>query len=173
MRYTIVRGDTETTIEIDEIAPGRIAVAMGGRRRELDVRHLPGGRLHVVDGAVAQELAVHLDGARAEVSLRGQTFELDVYNDRALRLLRMERASAGSWDPVVKSPMAGKVIAVKAEPGQIVDAGDALVIIEAMKMENVIRAPHRGRVEQVDVRAGAPVEGGAQLVVLSAVEEAE
>jgi len=64
----------------------------------------------------------------------------------------------------VEAPMPGKVLEVKVASGDQVKAGDALLVLEAMKMENVLRAPRDGVVERVDAVVGIAVEKGAALV---------
>lgn len=64
------------------------------------------------------------------------------------------------------APMPGRVVRVLSVPGADVAAGQGLVVIEAMKMENEIRAPHAGRVQEVAVREGQAVEAGALLAVV-------
>jgi 3-methylcrotonyl-CoA carboxylase alpha subunit len=62
--------------------------------------------------------------------------------------------------------MPGKVIAVKAAPGQVVAKGDELLVVEAMKMENALRAPRGGVVKTVRARVGDMVQPGLVLVEL-------
>ena len=66
----------------------------------------------------------------------------------------------------VKSPMPGNILAVKAQVGQAVQAGDVLFLLEAMKMENEIVAPVSGTVKQILVDKGSVVETDAVLAVL-------
>ena len=67
----------------------------------------------------------------------------------------------------IPAPLPGTVLAVKVAAGESVKAGQVLVVIEAMKMENEILAPHDGTVAQVVTAKGAAVDTGAPLVVLS------
>jgi acetyl-CoA/propionyl-CoA carboxylase biotin carboxyl carrier protein len=67
----------------------------------------------------------------------------------------------------VISPIQGRVAAVRAAPGQQVEAGQVLFIVEAMKMENEIAAPHAGTIGEVRAEAGATVESGAVLATYS------
>ena len=62
--------------------------------------------------------------------------------------------------------MPGRLVRVLVEPGQQVRAGDGLVVVEAMKMENELRSPRAGRIAQVPVREGQAVETAALLVVV-------
>ena len=63
--------------------------------------------------------------------------------------------------------MPGKILAVKANPGQAVKKGDVLLVLEAMKMENDIVAPQDGTVASVNVAVGGSVEAGEVLATLN------
>ena len=71
----------------------------------------------------------------------------------------------GAGEPV-NAPMPGTILRVNVSQGQAVKAGDCLVVLEAMKMENEILAPKDGTVTQVVVSKGSSVDTGAPLVVL-------
>ena len=62
--------------------------------------------------------------------------------------------------------MPGKVIAVLVSEGDVVEKGQGLVIVEAMKMENEVHSPIAGTVGEIKVKAGDTVEGGAALVII-------
>jgi biotin carboxyl carrier protein len=63
--------------------------------------------------------------------------------------------------------MPGKVVRVLVTAGQSVQAGEGMVVVEAMKMENELRAPRAGVVKQIMARPGQSVESGAVLAVVS------
>ena len=67
---------------------------------------------------------------------------------------------------VVTSPMAGKIAALKAQIGATVDAGQVLVVLEAMKMENDIASPKKGIVKEIYVEQGALAKPGDKLVLV-------
>lgn len=73
-------------------------------------------------------------------------------------------ASAGQ--EVVSAPMPGTILKVMAKEGQEVKAGEILVILEAMKMENEIVAPRAGKVASIVVSVGATVNSGEKLVII-------
>lgn len=76
-----------------------------------------------------------------------------------------ESAAAADLDALA-APMPATVSAILAEPGTVVEAGDTLLRLEAMKMELAIRAPSPGRVTSVDCRVGDLVQPGRPLVTL-------
>jgi acetyl-CoA/propionyl-CoA carboxylase biotin carboxyl carrier protein len=78
------------------------------------------------------------------------------------------RASANLPSDGVVSALQGTVVAVRATPGQAVETGQVLFIVEAMKMENEIAAPHAGTLGEVRVQAGQVVEPGVVLATYQA-----
>jgi biotin carboxyl carrier protein len=73
-------------------------------------------------------------------------------------------ATASSKINNIKAPMPGLIIDLKVKAGDTVNAGDALLILEAMKMENVLKAPGGGIVKTVKVKKGDSVEKGQVLI---------
>jgi biotin carboxyl carrier protein len=74
------------------------------------------------------------------------------------------KAGAGASGEVIRSPMVGKVLKVLVEPGQVIERGHEVLVIEAMKMENKIFSRSAGTVKDVQVAAGAQVAVGQVLV---------
>lgn len=67
-------------------------------------------------------------------------------------------------DKVCRSPISGIVVKVTAQPGQSIQTGDTLLVLEAMKMETNITAPASGKIAKINVAAGDPVQAGVVLV---------
>lgn len=77
-------------------------------------------------------------------------------------------ASPGGQGAVkINSPMPGKILAVKAEAGKIVKKGEAIIVLEAMKMENEIVAPQDGTIASINVAVGSSVEPGEVLATMN------
>ena len=76
------------------------------------------------------------------------------------------KAAAGAGSIKVEAGAAGKVFKVEASVGQALKAGDAVIILEAMKMEIPVVAPQDGTVASIDVAVGDAVEAGALLATL-------
>ena len=77
------------------------------------------------------------------------------------------KAAAGAGSIKVEAGAAGKVFKIEAKVGQAVKAGDAIVVVEAMKMEIPVVAPQDGTVASIDVAVGDPVEAGELLATLN------
>lgn len=75
-------------------------------------------------------------------------------------------AAAAAGDTTVSAPMPGKIVKLVASVGQAVNAGDVLLILEAMKMQNEITAPAAGTVKSFAVNAGDSVKPGQAMVII-------
>lgn len=73
----------------------------------------------------------------------------------------------GGGDGLIFTPMPGKVVMVNVKPGEKVEKGSVLLIVEAMKMENNIIAPRDGKVEKINVKAGNMVDGSKPLLLMA------
>lgn len=92
-------------------------------------------------------------------------YDIQVLTEREWRLHKVApRSSAGSGEVTIKSPMPGLVKSVLVTDGESIAAGQRLLVLEAMKMENDITSPRAGTVKVVHVQAGTVVEGGKPLV---------
>lgn len=129
------------------------------------------------------------DGQRYRITVDEQVFELSArqlqraaflreagdivlqYEGREYRLYDASRQPRRAAPPAagdLRAPMAGKIIQVLIASGDAVKAGDTLIILEAMKMEQQITAPHDGVVDRVLCREGDQVSAGTELVALIA-----
>lgn len=159
MRYAIRAGDRD--VEIETLPDGRFLV--GDAVMAADLIEVVRGRLWsvVIDGH-AHEVAF-LGGDW--VSVDGDAVVLEIADERAARLGRAG-SQAASGRQELRAPMPGLLKRVHVAEGAIVAAGDPLVTLEAMKMENELRALHPGTVARIAATEGAKVEGGALLLVI-------
>ena len=103
------------------------------------------------------------------VQRRGERFEVDVVDERTWHIRNLVGGGKGHSGPaVLKAPMPGLVVRVMVEPGEQFAAGQGLVVLEAMKMENELKAAGRGVVDRVLAVPGQAVEKGAVLITFRA-----
>ena len=118
------------------------------------------GRPHVV--------TIADDGGTTRVTERGTDVEVSIKTETDLLLERFGLdAGDSAAEREVRAPMPGLVLRVLAAPGDAVTAGQGLVVLEAMKMENELRAPADGTVAAVHAAAGAAVGKNDLLVELA------
>jgi pyruvate carboxylase subunit B len=97
----------------------------------------------------------------------GYRFEAEALDERTRAIRDLSAASAGPSGPApILAPMPGLIVRVNVQVGDKVEAGQGLVVMEAMKMENELRATGPGTVRSVEVSPGTAVEKGALLVAL-------
>ena len=77
------------------------------------------------------------------------------------------RAAAGGTPITLRSPIPGRLIKLLVKVGDAVAAGQTLIVLEAMKMENELAAPRAGRIAELRVAEGAAVDAAQELVVIS------
>ena len=123
-----------------------------------------------LDGAVPSAGTRLVQGRRVErvrlVEVEGRRFEVRIaepeppWRELARRRHERARAGGGGAGAVVVSPMQGTVLSVSVAEGDLVEAGQVICIVEAMKMENEVRAHHAGTVAKLAVQEGVPVTSG-------------
>ena len=94
----------------------------------------------------------------------GRNYRVNLMDERRVRTSGAVDASRAQGRQTVSVPMPGKVIAILIAEGDLVEKGQGLVIVEAMKMENEVRSPIAGAVKEIKVKPGDTVEGGATLL---------
>jgi biotin carboxyl carrier protein len=141
-------------------------VAVDGRPISAELIKVPQTPLRelVLDGQT-RTFAMTAEAGGWSVAAGGEDHHVQVDDERAVRFgTLVGKAERGGAGGMVKAPMPGLVLRVEVEVGQTVAAGDGLVVLEAMKMENEIKAPVGGRVEAVHVSGGQAVDKGMVLV---------
>jgi len=126
--------------------------------KSFQVMHKGGSyTVHVVE-QLPEEKAVILmiNGKKAKLSI---TTELD----RLLKSMGLENAAASKVSNL-KAPMPGLIHSISVEAGQEVKKGDALLILEAMKMENIIKSPTDGTIAKIHIEKGNTVDKGQLMV---------
>ena len=100
-------------------------------------------------------------------ALDQQRFDLEALDERTRAIRELSGASSGPVGPApLKAPMPGLIVRINVQVGDPVQAGQGLVVMEAMKMENELRAQAAGKVKAIIASPGTAVEKGALLIEL-------
>jgi geranyl-CoA carboxylase alpha subunit len=156
MRVTF--GDTDIALRF---ASGVYHVSVDGSDIALRIVSIDAPCARVALGDVEETIAFVIEGATIHLARAGQSVSLD----NTVHAAPKQRA-AGPSDGRLVAPMNGRVVAVNAKPGDTVEGGRALIVLEAMKMEHALSVPAAARVKAVHVVPGAQVAPGQLLVEL-------
>lgn len=141
-----LEGESGDLADVAEIAPNVFSVLLSGRSHEVYVTPSSGGQLQLQSG--------------------GREFNAEVIDPRSWRG-RHHGGSEAEGRQQILAPMPGKVVRLLAKVGDLVEAGQGLLVVEAMKMQNEIRSPKSGTVERVLVAEGQAVNAGESLCVVA------
>lgn len=169
MKYFVSIAGRVHEVEIVERL-GELIVSVGGQRLDVSYEEVDTlGQVILLHGGESYAISIEGDEARIGVTLAGYHYATEIEDERERAAHIAERA-ASRGGGVVKSVMPGVVVEILVAPGDEVEAGQPLLILEAMKMQNEISAPGGGRVKTIHVEAGSAVAGGANLVTLQGRE---
>jgi biotin carboxyl carrier protein len=135
---------------------------LDGHEFHVDAVFFRGGVLSILIDGRSYEVKLETAGTETSIVVGNERFRAVVRDPRSLR----SRRRGGDFVPGVKTltaPMPGKVVRILAPAGAEVEAGQPVLVIEAMKMQNELKSPKRGRVKRLVVSEGAAVEAGQTL----------
>jgi biotin carboxyl carrier protein len=132
-------------VDAVEIAPNTLSILLNGQSFEVNVSSSPDGKLKLQTGS--------------------REFIAEVIDPRAWSGRRHGSVEAQGRQQIV-APMPGKVVRLLVKEGDRVEAGQGLLVVEAMKMQNEIRSPKGGTVERVLAKEGQAVNAGDVLCVV-------
>jgi biotin carboxyl carrier protein len=167
MAYLATHQGRTQRIKVREAAPDRFQVTLGDRDYQVDFQEpQPNVFSLIIDGRSFEVDVDPRDGEdRFQVVIKGDAYDVEMVEEKKKKLaLKLAGGLAGRQE--LRSPMAGNVRQVLAQPGDRVAPGQVLLILEAMKMENEIKSPIDGVVASVSARPGAPVASGDPLCVV-------
>jgi pyruvate carboxylase subunit B len=164
MKYFVTVGDRTVEVDLSGSQPvvdgtpveAHMAILPGTHVRTLQVD----GRSHTLTARAGERRG------RWQIALGRERFTVDAVDERTRAIREMTGAGDDVADKTIVAPMPGLVLKVEVEVGQAVKAGQGVVIVEAMKMENELKAPADGVVAKILVQERQTVDKGATLIVL-------
>jgi pyruvate carboxylase subunit B len=163
MKYVTMVNGKQFEIEIERDG----SILVNGERRQVDFLAMGPSQYSLLTNMLSHNLVIEEREGEVQVLVRGRLFTSKVMDERTL--LMAQRTGGGIADTgeaSIKSPMPGLVVAVSIEVGQEVKAGQTVLILESMKMQNELKAPRDGVVQAVHVAAGQSVEQNKILVTI-------
>jgi biotin carboxyl carrier protein len=161
----VIRNDG-TTGEVDVTRSGdRFVIIKGEQRHEVELVRLDGAvaSLRFLDTGTSYQITYQQEAKRHwRVAVRQREFSFAVLTPT--EAIEVVSGGGDSGPSRVMAPIPGKVVAIKVAEGDEVAAGQSLIVLEAMKMENELSAEQAGRVTAVHVNDGQTVDGGELLV---------
>ena len=165
MKYIVAMGETRVTVDVEPDA-----VTVTGRRIPASLADIEGTPVRMVTiGDRVHRVVVRRRESKGHYVLwiDGYTYDVEALDERTRTIRDLTAEAAGPTGPrPLVAPMPGLIVRVLVGPGDAVQEGQGLVVMEAMKMENELRSSGAGRVTRVSVTPGAAVEKGAILIEL-------
>lgn len=165
MRYFATVEGAEHEIEVEELSVDSFSIRFGEHRFEADLRKVGPVSFSVIVNNRSFDFDVVRDGEETVVASRGGSMRLALV-DAARRTRPGAKRREMTGRAEIKSAMPGRVVNVLVAIGDEVKAGQGIVVVEAMKMENEVKSPKAGKVADVKVVAGQTVEKGELMIVI-------
>lgn len=162
MDYALTIGETEKCVTLEK-KDGGYRVAVGDREYIARDVSLSDGVLTFFIGHHSYRAVVSRNSLGTQITISGRDYFLESEDEGDGASKAVHHPGDGS----VEAPMPGSVVAVNVKVGDSVKAGDSLVVLESMKMQNEISAPVAGKVKAVHCAKGEQVAFGATLVEIA------
>jgi biotin carboxyl carrier protein len=152
------------TVEIGR-AGARLECRIDGRAVAADATEVAPGIYSILIGNISLEARVEPGAGTLHVVVAGRRYSAEVRDPRRWRRDQKAALAAEGRQQVV-APMSGKIVGVLVKAGERVEAGQGILVIEAMKMQNEVRSPKAGTVERLLVSENQAVNAGETLAMI-------
>ena len=164
MTYEVMVDGKPHKVELARV-DGRLECKLDGKPVEIDAQTTAYDVLSLLIGGRSYEIKRAIGPADTHMVVGLARYETEVRDPRSFRARKAAAGDATGPKKLV-SPMPGKVVRVLVQKGQEVEAGQGLVVVEAMKMQNELKSPKKGVVQQVLAAEGAAVNAGEALAIV-------
>ena len=153
-----------------EIQEGEKGLVVNGDQFTWDLTSLGNGHYHIVyknKSYQAEVVRIDKEARAVELKLQNLRYTVQLKDKFDLLLEKMGmNVTAGAKVNVIKAPMPGLIVDLRVKAGDVVKAGDPILVLEAMKMENIIKAPGDGTIKLLKIKKGDTVEKNQVLIEL-------
>lgn len=166
MSYVATIGEREVKVTVEDLGGAGYKVAIDGVEHVVDAHQVAGQLWSVLyRGASFVVDVTQLPTEEYEVLIQGDCHKFALMNEQRRAMIRAGgKGAAGK--AMLTSPMPGKVVKLLVNEGQEVEAGQGVIVVEAMKMENELKSALAGKVKEIFVAEGEVVESGAKLLLV-------
>jgi len=159
MNFLFWLGQKEVKVSLEAAGDSAFRVVVGDTSHEVSAEFIGQEQILLnIDGRVFNVI-IHSNSLSHSVFLNGRLFRVEKRSP--LKTLREDKGRQKKGD--VRITMPGRIVQVLAAPGEKVQEGQPVLVLEAMKMQNEIKAPQAGQLTRVYFRAGEYVEAGSIL----------
>jgi len=170
MKYYVEVNGRERLVELSERL-GKLTASVDGQVIDIAYESVDDlGQLLVLSNGKSYGVSIEGESTEIDITIAGHVYDVRVEDERERAAHAAERASNKAGG-LVKSIMPGVVVELLVTEGQEVAAGQPLLILEAMKMQNEIEASHAGVIRTIHVKESEAVAAGAKLVHIEAPDE--
>ena len=165
MKFTIELDGSKRTVELTRVN-GRFNCRIDGAALEADAIEIAPDLYSILIGGESFEVRVEPMQGSLRVYVAGQEYSATFHDSRAW-LRKRGGALEFEGRQQVAAPMPGKIVRVLVKAGETIEAGQGLVVVEAMKMQNEVRSPKSGLIERILVSEGQSVNAGEVLAIVA------
>lgn len=162
MSYIVSVDQREFKVNVTRTADG-FTVFLNGEEHDVQIASDDSRQLTLI---VDRKPFVVVKESEDHILVNGETYSVSVIGEQIQRLIKARPDKFAKKELTIKAVMPGLVIDVIAEEGASVNVGDALLVVEAMKMQNEVKTPQAGTVKKILVQKGKTVNSGDALVVI-------
>lgn len=152
-------------VEYEKTA-GVIRVSVDGRSYQVDASAVSGGFYSILVNNRSCDAFVSREKESFAVVVAGRIMDVDFYDPRSRQPSDESKRSAGVSRQIIRAPMAGRIVRFQVAPGDLVQDGQGLIVLEAMKMENELKSQGIGQVREILVAENEVVVPGQQLMII-------
>ena len=162
MSYIVSVDDREFKVDVRKEGKG-FMVSLNDDRMSVEVASGDGNRMTIIVNNRPYVIVLESD---EQVRVNGENYSVRVVDEKIHKLIKASPDRLLKKELAVKAVMPGLVIDVVVKEGDAVKAGDALLILEAMKMQNEVKTPQDGMVKKILVQNGKTVNSGDTLLLI-------